>query len=73
MPGLLAAVLIVATGLVTAAFLATRHPYALAAVRSRESVIVTAAAFGALSLATFGALTPLLEEDAADRPQKGRY
>jgi membrane-associated phospholipid phosphatase len=62
-PGLLSAVVIVALGLFAAAFLASRHPYAVAAVRSRESLIATAAALGVLSLGTFGVLMPLFDED----------
>ena len=64
-PGLLAAVVIVAMGLFAAAILASRHPYAVAAVRSRQSLIATAAVLGALSLATFGALMPLFEEEVS--------
>jgi membrane-associated phospholipid phosphatase len=65
-PGVLSAVVMVALGLFSAAFLASRHPYAVAAVRSRQSLIATAVALGVLSLATFGALTPLLEEEARE-------
>jgi len=64
-PGILAAIVVVGAGLFAAAILASRHPAAVAAVRSRQSLIATAALLGVLSLATFSALTPLLEEEAA--------
>ena len=54
-------VVAVAAGLVVAAWLASRHPLAVAEVRSRDSLLATAALAGVLSAATF-ALAPLLEE-----------
>jgi membrane-associated phospholipid phosphatase len=61
-PGLIAAAVVVSLGVFVAAVVASRHPTAVVEVRSRESLIGMAALLGALSLATFGLLTPLLEE-----------
>jgi predicted thioesterase len=49
-------------GLLVAAYLASRHPSAVAELRSSRSLIATGALVGVLSLATFAVLAPLLEE-----------
>jgi len=61
-PGVVAAVVAVALGLLLAAFVASRHSTAVAELRSRESLVGMAALLGALSLSTFAVLTPLFEE-----------
>lgn len=60
--GVLVAVAAVAFGLIVAAVLASRHPAAVGSLRSARSVVATAAAIGALSVAVFGAFTPLVGE-----------
>jgi membrane-associated phospholipid phosphatase len=61
-PALVLALAAVAGGLLVAAYIASRHPAAVAEVRSRTSLVATGALVGMLSLATFAVLTPLLEE-----------
>jgi len=58
--GALVASAAVAAGLAVAAVLAGRHPAAVDALRSARSVVATAAVLGVLSVAIFGALTPLV-------------
>ena len=60
--GAVAAVIVVAAGLALAVAIASRHPAAVATLRDRRTLVATAAALGALSLATFGALTVLVAE-----------
>jgi membrane-associated phospholipid phosphatase len=60
--GSLLAVAAVAGGLILAAVVAGRHPAAVDAVRSSRSVLATGAVIGVLSVAVFGAFTPLVEE-----------
>jgi membrane-associated phospholipid phosphatase len=62
--GAVVAVGAVALGLIVAAVVAGRHPDAVNALRSARSVLATAAVLGALSIALFGAFTPLVEEEA---------
>jgi hypothetical protein len=52
----------VALALVVAAAVASRHPVAVASVRSRPAVAAAAAAFGVLSLALFVLIAPLFAE-----------
>jgi membrane-associated phospholipid phosphatase len=61
-PALLLALAAVAAGLLVAAYLASRHPSAVAELRSSGSLVATGALVGLLSLATFTVLAPLLEE-----------
>jgi membrane-associated phospholipid phosphatase len=61
--GALVAVGAVALGLIVAAVAAGRHPGAVDELRSARSVLATAAALGVLSIALFGAFTPLVEEE----------
>jgi membrane-associated phospholipid phosphatase len=61
-PALLLALAAVAAGLLVAAYLASRHPSAVAELRSSRSLVATGALVGLLSLATFTVLAPLLEE-----------
>jgi membrane-associated phospholipid phosphatase len=61
--GALVAVGAVAGALILAAFLAGRHVAAVDALRSARSVLATAAALGLLSVAVFGAFTPLVAEE----------
>jgi membrane-associated phospholipid phosphatase len=61
--GVLVAIGAVALALILAAFVAGRHAAAVDAVRSARSVLVTAAALGVLSVAVFGAFTPLVAEE----------
>ncbi|HEX7525951.1 MAG TPA: phosphatase PAP2 family protein, partial [Gaiellaceae bacterium] len=61
--GVLVAVGAVALALILAAFVAGRHAAAVDAVRSARSVLATAAALGVLSVAVFGAFTPLVAEE----------
>jgi membrane-associated phospholipid phosphatase len=60
--GALLAVGAVAGGLILAAVVAGRHPAAVEALRSARSVLATAAIIGVLSVAVFGAFTPLVAE-----------
>ena len=61
-PALLLALAAVTGGLLVAAFLASRHPSAVAELRTSGSLVVTGALVGVLSLAVFAVLAPLLEE-----------
>jgi membrane-associated phospholipid phosphatase len=47
---------------VVAVLVAGRHPEAAAALRTRRALVATAVAFGLVSLATFGLVTPFAEE-----------
>lgn len=60
--GLALGLVAVATALAVAAALAARHPLAVESVRSRPALVATAAMIGALSLAVFAGLAPLLGE-----------
>jgi membrane-associated phospholipid phosphatase len=51
-----------AIALVVAAFVASRHPAGVVALRSARAVIATAVALGFLSVALFSAFTPLVGE-----------
>jgi membrane-associated phospholipid phosphatase len=53
----------VALGLIVAAVVAGRHPAAVDALRSARSVLATSVALGLLSIAVFGAFTPLVAEE----------
>jgi membrane-associated phospholipid phosphatase len=53
----------VAGGLIVAAVSAGRHPAAVDAFRSARSVLATGTLIGLLSLAVFGAFTPLVAEE----------
>lgn len=61
--GLVFVVVAVAVALVVAGLLATRHPLAVAAVRSSRALVGVAAVFGVVSLATFAVVTPLAQEE----------
>jgi membrane-associated phospholipid phosphatase len=61
--GALVAAGAVAGGLIVALVVAGRHPGAVEAIRSARSVVATAVALGVLSLAIFGAFTPLVAEE----------
>jgi membrane-associated phospholipid phosphatase len=61
-PGVLLASGVVSVGLGVAAYVATHHHAAVAEVRTRESLVGTAALLGVLSLLTFAVVAPLLEE-----------
>ncbi len=65
--GLVLAALAAAAALAFAAWLAARHPLAVASVRSQPALLATAVALGALSVALFAVVTPLLGE----RPGRG--
>jgi membrane-associated phospholipid phosphatase len=58
---------VVAVTLLAAAAIASRHPVAVSSVRSRPAVAAAAVAYGALSLALFAALTPLVGERGGRR------
>jgi len=60
--GAAVAVAAVALALAAAAALASRHPVAVATVRSRPALVAAAAAYGLLSLAVFAAVAPLVGE-----------
>jgi membrane-associated phospholipid phosphatase len=60
--GAVVAVAAVALALAAAAALASRHPVAVAAVRSRPALVAAAAAYGLLSLAVFAMVAPLVGE-----------
>jgi membrane-associated phospholipid phosphatase len=60
--GALVAVAVAAAALALAALIASRHPVGVTALRSARSVVATGAALGVLSLALFGAFTPLVGE-----------
>jgi hypothetical protein len=62
--GLGVAVVAVGAALVVAGLIASRHPGALHAVRSRPALLAAAGAYGVLSLALFTVVTPLLGERA---------
>lgn len=62
LPALSLALATVALGLLVAAYVAGKHPVAVAEVRSSESLVATGALLGVLSLGTFALLAPLLEE-----------
>jgi membrane-associated phospholipid phosphatase len=55
-------VAVVAAALLAAAAIAARHPVAVSSVRSRPAVAAAAIAYGALSLALFAILAPLVGE-----------
>jgi len=65
-----AAVAVGAVALGVAAALASRHPVAVATVRSRPALVEAAAACGLLSLAVFAAIAPLVGE--RERREGGR-
>jgi hypothetical protein len=67
--GVLLALVLMAIGLFAAAVLAGRHPGAVAAARSYESLVVTAALFGILSLAISGAIAALVGEASDERSE----
>lgn len=62
LPGLAVAVVAVAVALAVAAAVASRHPTAVAAVRSRDSLVALAALCGGLGTVVFGLVTPLAGE-----------
>jgi len=60
-------VAVVAVALLATAAIAARHPVAVSSVRSRPAVAAAAIAFGALSLALFAILAPLVGERLQQR------
>ena len=60
--GALVATAATACALLLAAWIASRHPAGVLALRSARSVVATGAVLGALSLATFGAFASLVGE-----------
>jgi membrane-associated phospholipid phosphatase len=64
-PGVVLALCAVAAGLFIAAVVASRHPAAIAEVRTRESLVALGALLGALSLGVFTAFAALFEERRA--------
>lgn len=64
--GALVAAGAVAVGLIIAALVAGSHPGAVEALRSAQSVVATGVAVSVLSIAVFGAFTPLVAEEVQE-------